>query len=421
LGYDPTVTEQAARSDAARTPIIVDCDTGIDDSLALLYAVASPDCELVAVTCTAGNVDARQVAENTRAVLELAGRSDVEVALGRETPLARALVTTPETHGPRGIGYAVLPPPAAPLSRRFGPDVIVEEARRRPGELTLVTLAPLTNVALALLREPLLPRLLRRVVIMGGSYRSPGNTAPTTEWNVSVDPESAKIVFEAFGAAAGSAAGGAGAAAGPAPGGPGYDAGSLAGGPSDAAEPQRSPRPVALGLDVTERAKMLPQHLARIAALAGCSADGTRLGGDLPGGEFPGGASGRASGRRALGRGTDTGAGRPGGHVNPIVRYLADALRFYMEFHSRYDGFYGAFVHDPLALATALDPSLVRTEPLTVDVELGGRLTTGETVTDWRRVWGRPPNVDVAVEADAARFFELFIERVGALAASPSG
>ena len=86
---------------------------------------------------------------------------------------------------------------------------------------------------------------------------------------------------------------------------------------------------------------------------------------------------------------------------NPIVRFVADALRFYMEFHSRYDGFYGAFIHDPLAVAAALDPSLIRTEALPVDVELGGTLTTGETVTDWRRVWGRPPNIDVAVEADA--------------------
>ena len=117
---------------AVPIPLIVDCDTGIDDSLALLYAVASPDCEIVAVTCTAGNVDARQVAENTRAVLELAGRPDVEVALGRESPLARPLVTTPETHGPRGIGYAELPPATMPLSSRFGPDLIVEEARRRP-------------------------------------------------------------------------------------------------------------------------------------------------------------------------------------------------------------------------------------------------------------------------------------------------
>ena len=353
MPYDSDVSEAAAR-----TSIIVDCDTGIDDSLALLYAVASPDCELVAVTCTAGNVDARQVAENTRAVLELAGRADVEVAIGRETPLARALVTTPETHGPRGIGYAELPRARVPLSPRLSPDLIVEEARRRPGELTLVTLAPLTNVALAVLRERDLPRLLRRLVIMGGSYRSPGNTAPTTEWNVNVDPESAAIVFSAFGA------------------------------------PDLPSRPIALGLDVTERAKLLPEHLARLAARAGCAPDGTR-----------------ADASRADRSRGDAAA------INPVIRYLADALRFYMEFHSRYDHFYGAFVHDPLALATALDASLVRTQPLTVDVELGGRLTTGETVTDWRHVWGRPPNVDVAVEADTARFFDLFIERVGALAA----
>jgi purine nucleosidase len=208
-----------------------------------------------------------------------------------------------------------------------------------------VTLAPLTNVAMALLREPELPRLLRRIVIMGGSYRSNGNTAPTTEWNVHCDPEAARIVFDACEAV--------------------------------------SVRPTALGLDVTERAKLLPSHLASLASLAGCSPDGSK----------------------------------PDGSVNPVIRYVADALRFYMEFHSRYDGFYGAFIHDPLALATALDPSLVETEALPVDVELGGRLTTGETVTDWRRVWGKPANVDVGVSADIDRFFDRFVERLGRLAA----
>ena len=325
-------------------PILVDCDTGIDDSLALLYAVAS-GAEIVAVTCSAGNVTAEQVAENTRAVLELAGRSDVEVALGRRRPLVRPLVITPETHGPIGIGYAELPAARSPISPRFSPDLIVEEARKRPGEIALVTLAPLTNVALAVLREPELPRLLARTVIMGGSYRSSGNTAPTTEWNVNCDPEAAKIVFDAWEAA--------------------------------------GVRPIALGLDVTERARLLPSHLTELAARAGCAPDGARH----------------------------------EGPANPIVRYLADALRFYMEFHSRYDGFYGAFIHDPLALAAALDPTLVRTEAVAVDVELGGRLTTGETVTDWRRAWGRTPNVEVGVSADVDRFFAMFVDRVGSLAA----
>src|SRR6187551_267922 len=101
-----------------RLPLILDIDTGIDDSLALLYAAASPEADLLAVTCVSGNTDARSAARNTQAVLELAGRSDVEVALGREIPLVRPLLTTPETHGPQGLGYAVLPAPSRPLSER---------------------------------------------------------------------------------------------------------------------------------------------------------------------------------------------------------------------------------------------------------------------------------------------------------------
>jgi purine nucleosidase len=353
------MTEPVAAPWPARVPLLLDVDTGIDDSLALLYACGSPEAELVAITCVAGNVDARQVAENTRAVLEMAGRDDVEVALGRETPLVRPLVTAPETHGPRGIGYAVLPPARRPLSDRHAADLMIEEARRRPGELTLVTLGPATNLAVAVLREPQLPLMLRRWVLMGGSYRSKGNTAPTTEWNVAVDPEAAKVCFTAFGDPAV------------------VERRMAAGLPG---------LPLALGLDVTERAKLLPDHVAALARRAGSGPDPSR----------------------------DEAAGSVETH--PVVRYVADALRFYMEFHSRYDGFYGAFIHDPLAVAAALDAGLVRAEELAVDVELGGILTTGETVADWRRAWGRPPTLAVAVEADVAAFFERFVERVGGVA-----
>src|SRR3954452_15920185 len=143
------------------TPLIIDVDTGIDDSLALLYAAATPEAEIVAVTCVGGNVDARQVERNSRAVMERAGRTDVEVALGRERPLVRPVETTPETHGPQGLGHAELPPPTKPLSDRHAVDVFIEEARRRPGEITLVTCGPLTTPALAIPREPALPRLLK--------------------------------------------------------------------------------------------------------------------------------------------------------------------------------------------------------------------------------------------------------------------
>src|SRR6266540_4294151 len=108
-----------------RFALILDVDTGIDDSLALLYAAASPEAEIVAVTCVSGNIDARQVAINSRAILELAGRTDIEVALGRETPLIRPLETTPETHGPQGLGHAELPPPSRPVSERHAVDLII--------------------------------------------------------------------------------------------------------------------------------------------------------------------------------------------------------------------------------------------------------------------------------------------------------
>ncbi|MHB8673163.1 MAG: nucleoside hydrolase [Candidatus Limnocylindrales bacterium] len=341
-----------------RIPLLIDCDTGIDDSLALVYACASPEAEILAVTCCSGNVAAEQVAENTRAVLELAGRTDIEVAIGRRTPLMRALETTPETHGPRGIGHAVLPPPTRPVSDRHGVDLIVETARRRPDEVTLVTLGPLTNLALALLLEPELPRLLRRVVVMGGAFRVAGNTTPREEWNIHCDPEAARIVFSAFG------------------------------------ETSVERLPLVLGLDVTERARFLPDHLVALARRAGSRPDDSL----------------------ALARGDDPLRAARSVASDPIVRYLADALRFYMEFHARYDGFYGAFVHDPLALAAALDPGLVRTEKVTVDVETRGAVTTGETVADWRHLWGRRPNCEVAVETDADRFLDRFVERVGGLA-----
>jgi purine nucleosidase len=102
------------------------------------------------------------------------------------------------------------------------------------------------------------------------------------------------------------------------------------------------------------------------------------------------------------------------------MRFVDDALRFYMDFHSRYDGFYGAFIHDALAVAAALDADLVRSEALAVEVELEGRWTTGETVTDWRRQWGRPTNLDVVVDARIEGFFERFVDRLATSAAGLS-
>jgi purine nucleosidase len=343
-------------------PILLDVDTGIDDAMALLYAAASPEAQLVAVTCVAGNVAADQVARNTLAVLELAGRADVEVALGRESPILRPLRTAEDTHGPGGIGHAELPPARAQLSPRSGVDLIVEEARRRPGELTLITLGPLTNLAAALQVEPGLPAILHDVLIMGGAFRVGGNTTPAAEWNMQVDPEAAWLVYRAW-------------------------AGGLE-------RDSRVRRPVVLGLDVTERSPIRPDHVVRLARAAGSRPDDTIA---LANGEAPMHATRSVA-------------------SNPVVRFVADALRFYMEFHRRWDGFYGAHLHDPMVVAAALDRSLVQTRPVYLDIETGPGPAAAMTVADFRGLTGRPPNVDVAVELDGAAFLDRWIERVGALA-----
>jgi len=346
-----------------KVPVVLDVDTGIDDALALLYACASPELELLAVTCIGGNVDARQVAENTRAVLELAGRKDVPVVLGRERPLVKRLETSTETHGPRGLGYAELSPASRPIEPDDAADRIIAVARERPGEVLLVTLGPLTNLAVALEREPTLPRLLGGYVLMGGVFGAPGNTTPTSEWNIHVDPHAAKQVFARWAM-------------------PGEQTTAL---------------PLAMGLDVTERARFLPEQLRHLAVRAGALPLDAAAAGTEP--------------VRAIGSVA----------ANPMLRFLVDALRFYFEFHAKYDGFYGAFIHDPFAVAAAIDRSLVRTQPTFVDVEIGSGLGHAMTVGDFRGLLRRPPNVDVAREADADRFMDRFIDRVGGFAARAPG
>ena len=180
------------------TLVMVDVDTGIDDSLALLFLLASPDAEIVGIASTAGNVPAPQVAANNLAWLDVARAGPIPVAVGSLTPLVVPLVTTEDTHGPQGIGYAELPASARSLDARSAAELWVDVVRAHPGEVIGLVTGPLTNLALALKREPELPLLLRRLVVMGGAFHYAGNTTPTAEWNVSVDPEAAKVVFDAF-------------------------------------------------------------------------------------------------------------------------------------------------------------------------------------------------------------------------------
>src|SRR5215471_19868731 len=180
------------------TPLILDVDTGVDDMVALAYAVASPEVELIGATCVTGNVHVDLVTRNTALTLDLAGAGDVEVARGASEPLAGSWEAFPIVHGPEGLGGYVPGHRDEPISARNGATLIAQEARRRPGEVVLVATGPLTNVALAVEQEPDLPSLLKGFALMGGAFRAGGNVTPRAEANIWMDPAAAARVFDAW-------------------------------------------------------------------------------------------------------------------------------------------------------------------------------------------------------------------------------
>lgn len=180
-----------------RVPVVLDVDTGTDDALALAYAIASPRIELVAVTTVAGNVDLEKTTANTLSVLDWLGAGAVPVHRGASRPLVRPHRDAIYFHDEGGLGGARLPASSRSIGADRGPAALIRLARQRPGELTLVALGPLTNLAIALNVEPRLPELLKALVIMGGAYTVPGNTTPEAEFNILVDPEAADQVFTA--------------------------------------------------------------------------------------------------------------------------------------------------------------------------------------------------------------------------------
>ena len=225
-----------------------------------------------------------------------------------------------------------------------------------PVELTLVTLGPMTNLAVALERDPELPRLLRRLVFMGGAFRVPGNTTPTTEWNIHCDPEAAQQVFEAF---------------------------------ADAPR-----RPLGLGLDVTEQARIVPDHVVELARRAGSRPDDSIA---LAHGEHP------LETHAERGREPDRSVHR---RRAPLLHGVPPSLRRVLRgVHPR-----------PAGPRGGARPGLVTAQPVHVDVDTAGGLADGQTIADWRGLTGKPANVDVAVTADVPEFLRRFVERVGGLA-----
>ena len=319
-------------------PLILDVDTGIDDAFALLYACANRQAHILGVSTVVGNVSLATATRNTRAVLALAGRANIPVWPGAGTVISIAARDASEIHGATGLGHAVLPDPEEPPDPLHAADMIIEAARAHSGRLILCAVGPLTNIALAVMREPELPRLVKRFVIMGGAYSDSGNVTPAAEFNIWHDPEAARIVFRAFGGVGGTPV-------------------------------------IAIGLDVTRKTIIDESDIKAIEARIARKPRGPKL-----------------------------------------TRFLDDASRFYFDRMEKILGKRIFTMHDPLAIAVALDPTLVETRPAAVDIETTGRLTTGATIVDWRGQWGRLANTEVAVAVDADRFRRLFFDAIDRLA-----
>ena len=295
--------------------VLIDTDPGIDDALALLMAFGSERLEVDAVTVVAGNCPLGTCAANAAAVVALAG-AGAPVWAGADRPLVRPLVTALDVHGLDGLGGALHARPTAPDGPGRAAVAIAERVMERPGELTVVALGPLTNLALALRAEPAIAGAVRRVVVMGGAVRVPGNHTPAAEFNAYVDPDAAAEVLCA-----------------------GW--------------------PVTLvPLDVTHRVRLTA---GRVAAL------------------------------------------RAAGDGSPVTEFVAQALAAQLA-----RGGEGFAMHDPLAVAVAIDPGVVGTEAAAVSVERSDPARLGRTVADFRE----DGPVRVATAVDAGRALSLFEEAV---------
>ncbi|MCB1447203.1 MAG: nucleoside hydrolase [Rhizobiaceae bacterium] len=177
--------------------ILIDTDPGQDDAFAILLALGSPeDIEVVGLTTVAGNVPLSRTTRNAQMVLELAGRGDIPVYPGCRRPMVKALFTAEYVHGDSGLDGCELPDPTAPLGDRHGVDFIIDTLMaHEPGEITLCPLGPMTNIAMAMVKEPAIVPRIREIVFMGGGFFEGGNTTPAAEFNIFVDPHAAHVVL----------------------------------------------------------------------------------------------------------------------------------------------------------------------------------------------------------------------------------
>lgn len=312
----------------APTPLVLDCDPGHDDMVAILLAAGSPAIDLRAVTTVAGNGTLAQTTRNALLTCTLAGIRDVPVAAGCAEPLVGSPLTAPQVHGASAMDGSELGEPDLEVVDAHAVDLLAEVLEAATEPVTVAAVGPLTNVALLLRRHPRAVASIGEIVVMGGSTGA-GNIAPLAEFNVLADPEAAHVVFS-------------------------------------------SGLPVTMcGLDVTHQA------LATEAVVADLLALGT-----------------------------------------PLAITVVELLGFFADRYRDLWGFTAAPVHDPVALARVIDPSVVGCVAANVAVELTGTHTRGATVVDRFGVTGREPNAQVALELDAPRFWALVTDAVRTLGAA---
>ncbi|OFT30656.1 ribonucleoside hydrolase [Corynebacterium sp. HMSC08D02] len=310
------------------TKIILDCDPGHDDAVAILLAAGNPNIELLGVTTVGGNHTLEKVTRNAAQVLTVAKLTDVPLYAGATRPILREVETAEGIHGDTGMeihGFE-LPEPALSVQETHGVQFIIDTIMNEPaGTVTLVPTGPLTNIALAARLEPRIVERVKEVVLMGGAYGT-GNWTPSAEFNIIVDPEAAHIVFN-----------------------------------------EKWPV-VMVGLDLTHQALATKEVEEQFAAL--------------------------------------------GTNVGDFVVGLFGAFR---KNYQDAQGFDDPPVHDPCCVAYLIDPTVVETVKVPVDVETQGLLTTGRTVADFRSPAPADCHTSVATKLDAERFWDMVLDAVKAL------
>ena len=311
----------------APVPVVLDCDPGHDDMVAILLAAGSPAIDLRAITTVAGNGTLEQTTRNALLTCTLAGIRDVPVAAGCAGPLVAAPRTASAVHGASAMDGAALGEPDLATVDAHAVDLLAEVLRHATEPVTVVAVGPLTNIALLLRRHPAAAAAVGEIVLMGGTTGA-GNIAPLAEFNILVDPEAAHVVFT-------------------------------------------SGLPVTMcGLDVTHQA------LATAPVLAGLTALGT-----------------------------------------PLAATVVELLGFFAARYSALWGFPAPPVHDPVAIARVIDPTVVGCVAAHVAIELTGTYTRGATVVDRFGVTNREPNAEVALQLDAPRFWALVTDAIATLGA----